>query len=355
MNGDQYYTVSPRVLCLYQVIAVRISVKHTLAPKPYLDQGTLDSTKLCLWATPSEIFPMQEVPSLTIDYTQQASPLAILPEAPLVTSESRNWRGIHLHHYDHSEHETPLHSLAQHGLVITLRDAELEFKLGKTIQNKHLVAGNIQLIPAEVPYYAAWKQPLSFMVLAVEPFIFAAIAHEAKTHHAVQLMPQFIPSDPLIYGIGQVLKSELVCGNNNLLYIESLLNCLSTHLLHRYTASTKPSTNRNSEGLSSQQFGTLVDYIHQNLDQNLSLAELAILTRLSPSYLARLFRQTTGVTLHRYVMQCRIDRAKYLLKHSCQSLSEISLEVGFANQQHFTRQFRQFTGTTPARFRKTAL
>lgn len=296
-------------------------------------------------------------PRLTINYTQQDSSSLILPQPPLAASITRQWRGINIYCYNHAEHETPLHYLAQHCLVITLCSASLEFSLGGSLYNKRLVEGNIQLIPAHTPYFAAWSHPIRFMVIALESMELSEIANEWENQGSVELIPQFLDSDPLIYGIGQALRQELIDGGNHALYIDSLFNCLSAHLLRHYTASqsNQKHDSKSAKGLSQYQLNTVIDYIHQHLDQNLSLATLSAQIHLSPSYLARLFQKTTGITLHRYVMQCRIDRAKHLLQHSNFSIGAIALDVGFANQQHFTRQFRQLTGITPSALRKTVL
>ncbi|KAB8321278.1 helix-turn-helix transcriptional regulator [Tolypothrix campylonemoides VB511288] len=59
-----------------------------------------------------------------------------------------------------------------------------------------------------------------------------------------------------------------------------------------------------------------------------------------------------GVTPYQYVLQQRIERAKVLLRHRERAISDIALECGFANQSHFTKHFRQFTGMTPKAYRQ---
>jgi len=96
-------------------------------------------------------------------------------------------------------------------------------------------------------------------------------------------------------------------------------------------------------------------YIVGNLDGDLSLKVLAEQAGLSPFHFARLFRNVTGRTPHRYVMERRVEGAVTMLRESAMSLSEVALECGFASQSHFTTVFRQHIGVTPARYRKAAL
>jgi len=299
---------------------------------------------------------MSKTPLLSTSYTPQESPSTLLPLAPLLASGDVNWQGIAFHCYNHSPHEIPLHTLAQHALIITIGSTNLEWQLGNSTHRRTLTDGNIQLIPAHVPYCAMWDRPAHFMVITLDPIRLSKTANEQGIDSSVQLTPQFLNSDALIYGIGQALKTELKSDRSDLLYIESLSNCLVVHLLHRYTISEEigKERNKNTEGLSQRQLTTVIDYINTHLNQSLSITELAQQIHLSSDYFIRLFRQSTEMTPHRYIVQQRIDLAKQLLQRSHMSINEIALEAGFANQQHFTRQFRQITGTTPKAFRRIA-
>ena len=85
----------------------------------------------------------------------------------------------------------------------------------------------------------------------------------------------------------------------------------------------------------------------------LSLAELAAVAQTSPTHFARLFKHATGLAPHRYVTTCRMEQAKQLLAETDVSLSEIGLQVGCADQSHFTALFRKYVSTTPLAYRNT--
>jgi len=82
----------------------------------------------------------------------------------------------------------------------------------------------------------------------------------------------------------------------------------------------------------------------------ITLEELAAGAGVSRSHLSRAFTQVEGLPPHTYQNQLRIQRAKSLLRSGA-SLSEAASEVGFADQSHFTRVFREFTGATPGQYR----
>ena len=82
-----------------------------------------------------------------------------------------------------------------------------------------------------------------------------------------------------------------------------------------------------------------------------SLVELAGVAGVHPVHLARTFRQHHGSTIGEYVRNRRVGRAERMLREGSRSLAEVSVEAGFADQSHLTREFRRAYGLTPAEFR----
>ena len=85
-----------------------------------------------------------------------------------------------------------------------------------------------------------------------------------------------------------------------------------------------------------------------------SIAEIALLCRLSLSHFVRAFSNTLGVTPYAWFMRKRIDHAEALLANSNLPIVQIALECGFSDQAHFTKAFVKATGATPARWRRAA-
>jgi len=99
-----------------------------------------------------------------------------------------------------------------------------------------------------------------------------------------------------------------------------------------------------------QWLGTAVDLLRAEFTRCLSLDEIARHAGVHPAHLSRVFRRKFGRTVGEYVNELRVRYAVEQLAGDV-PLSELSLAAGFADQSHFTRVFRELTGTTPAKFR----
>jgi AraC-like DNA-binding protein len=94
-----------------------------------------------------------------------------------------------------------------------------------------------------------------------------------------------------------------------------------------------------------------LDYILANLNQRLSIEEIATQVGLSEFHFMRLFKLHTNMTVHQYVTHQRLETAKTMLAHGASSAS-VAAAVGFYDQSHFTGHFRRAFGLTPKRYAK---
>jgi len=104
-------------------------------------------------------------------------------------------------------------------------------------------------------------------------------------------------------------------------------------------------------GLPRYRLKRVIDYIDENLSDDLALAQLAAVSGMSPHYFAELFRQSTGKPPHQYVLLRRIDLAKERLRDARRTVTEVGLDAGFQNPSHFARVFRKWVGISPSGFR----
>ena len=93
-------------------------------------------------------------------------------------------------------------------------------------------------------------------------------------------------------------------------------------------------------------------YIERHYSEAISMPHLAALAGLSSTHFNRRFRQLLRVTPTEYLRWVRVQAAQGMLATTSRTLAEIAVDVGFTDQSHLTRRFREVTGMTPAAWRK---
>ena len=95
----------------------------------------------------------------------------------------------------------------------------------------------------------------------------------------------------------------------------------------------------------------VLSYINEHIDQQLTLDSLAQRVSLSPFYFSRVFRKETGYTLREYLINTRINAARFYLRTTELSLKEISYRCGYGSDSTFCTTFKRITGMTPLEYR----
>jgi AraC family transcriptional regulator len=167
------------------------------------------------------------------------------------------------------------------------------------------------------------------------------------------LTPRLFFEDATLWNTALKLK-QLVesAGSDNRLYLEALGVVLAHELVRLNTGA------RNIEapargGLAPWQQRIVTAYIEEHLAEQILLATLAGLVRLSPYYFCRAFKQSFGLPPHRYHNKRRIEQAKLLLAKPAPSVTDIGLTVGFSETSSFTTAFRKSTGLTPTAYHRS--
>jgi transcriptional regulator GlxA family with amidase domain len=102
----------------------------------------------------------------------------------------------------------------------------------------------------------------------------------------------------------------------------------------------------------TQNLDKTLDYMSHNLDQSLSLQDLADHANLSKSHFARCFKEQTGFSPIDYFIHLKVQHAAMLLTFTDKTVREIGAEVGFDDPYYFSRTFKKILGLSPAHFRQ---
>lgn len=95
---------------------------------------------------------------------------------------------------------------------------------------------------------------------------------------------------------------------------------------------------------------TAKKYIQKNYTKEISLEEIANHVSVSSFYLSRVFSKKEGMTYKDYLIKLRMEKAKQLLGEGKKAIKEISIEVGYADQNYFSRAFKKYYDKSPLEF-----
>lgn len=96
-----------------------------------------------------------------------------------------------------------------------------------------------------------------------------------------------------------------------------------------------------------------IQYMKQNVEEDISREDVAAFVSLNPAYLSRLFKKETGQTLIDYLIETKMNRAKQLLDSTRMTVSAIAQQVGYCNFSHFTKMFKKQFSVNPQEYRKS--
>jgi AraC family transcriptional regulator len=239
------------------------------------------------------------------------------------------------------------------GIVTSDRNLQEITRVGDREYNGRFPSGTGFLLPAHIPYFAAWNSTDAGMNFAIDPLFLTCFAKRELELPPSQVELQCTPfvCDEQIKTIANLFHRELATGGiGGRLYAESLRNLLSIHLLRQYCVFS-PATTQPSGSLSPRQLQRVLEYIEAHLSESLHLSALAQINDMSESHFSRSFKKSTNIAPHQYVLNLRVEKAKQLLQQTQLSILEIALECGFAHAGHLSRHFKRIVGTTPNQFR----
>ena len=291
-------------------------------------------------------------------------------ESVRVSSRGLGWRVINFQRRDSAPASRALpKGSMQHLIFVCLSGGRITRESGGERVEHETAPGFVTFLPSQTPVRWSWKTRISCSVLALDPAFVNTVAQQvfglSPEHFRFVLTER--STDPAITNIAGVLSREVVRAEaGSKLYAESLANILAVHLLRHYAVcadgrelqSCSVAEHTDAEPAETQStqpraVAEALQFIHENYANDLSLNEIAKAVNLSPFHVARLFKQSLGVSPHQYVIQLRVSSARSLLSAGSgeRSLAEVASAVGFADQSHLTRHFKRIMGVTPRQFR----
>jgi AraC family transcriptional regulator len=282
--------------------------------------------------------------------------------ATFVTSAGRGWRGLLLAHADVPAVDLPDFTSEDPYVGVWLSGpASVEWWDGAKWRRMVAMPGSVGVVPAGEPRGLRVAADHEIAVVFLPRAITERELHEADVPaRAAELVRGFGIPDPEIARIVSSLVSELRTGGGlgERLYVESLAALLAVRLLREHSSLAEASADKvalqPSPGLGQRQLESVIEFIEASLASRLPLSELAATAGLSPHHFARMFKRSTGVPPHKYVVRRRVERAKALLARSELPIAAVAAQCGFSHHQHLAASFARLVGTSPSRFRRAS-
>lgn len=216
-------------------------------------------------------------------------------------------------------------------------------------------AGTVEIIPEGASFQARWAVPKENILINLGQKRLEAFAALEMDIGRLEMRPlQPGATDKVAVRIAGLMRDEFVQRTTppSRLYMEALQTALLLQTVRNHSSlADRPSREAFRGGLSPTVWRTLEEYMRENLAADLSLTDLAARTGLSYSHFMRAFRQSTGFSPHRYIMQLRANRALELASTTHIPLKQVAFQCGFSSQSHMTTVMRTLLNSTPGEIR----
>ncbi|MFZ6759508.1 helix-turn-helix domain-containing protein [Undibacterium sp. Ji50W] len=242
---------------------------------------------------------------------------------------------------------------ARHVLCLHLGDpVPVSYGAGRYERQGVRLHGQFCVVPGGSSTRWTLTQPATSLLLRLSPHTVSDTAAAMNLGRQNNLLaPAIHIRDPQIERIGWMMQAEdhdAYPGGR--IFADSLAVALAARLFA--LQSRKPATDPVAgRSLPAWRLRHVIDYVEAHLDSDLTLAELAAVAGFSLSHFKSLFRQATGMPVHRYVMERRLQRARQLMMEGKQSMTDIAMETGFAHPSHLAGSMRRVLGFSPAQIR----
>jgi AraC family transcriptional regulator len=322
------------------------------------------------WSIEPREFEMSLTSAAPIAVSPSESDSAEFASAPGLRLSSRalGWGPLNFERRDYAPASRSLpHGSSKHLIFVGLTSGRLVRESAAERLEHELSPGCVAVVPAHTPIRWSWSTRIGFSLLRLDARFMDEVAQSVfgLGPQDYRLAVTERARDTALTNIAGVLAREAMLREpGSRLYAQSLASVLAVHLLRHYAqrpdvSSAPPQDSAPgalSEPRGAAQPRAVADalaFMHQNYASELSLGDIAAAAHLSPFHLARLFKQSLGVSPHQYLIQLRVNSARWLLSAGSgeRSLAELANAVGFADQSHLTRHFKRVLGVTPRQLR----
>ena len=278
-----------------------------------------------------------------------------VPGKVLLASDTSRFSDVVLRSYEYRPSEVFIPPLRDYGLVLYKRGpTSMDRRVDGPWSRELLVPGNVSLLTRVEPSYWHWTADIEVTHLYLSQEVLARVSADVFDRDIadVRLKDVLKVDDEVLRGSIAAMAEEVQTNNlGGQLFVDALATQACIQILRHHALVTFREKPVAGAGLSSLQAKIVSRYIEENLDQQLRLADLANVARISVTHFLRQFKRRFGCAPHVYVIQRRLARAQRLLAKTPLAIKEVAASSGFADQSHMTRAFQKYLRTTPGAYR----
>ena len=183
--------------------------------------------------------------------------------------------------------------------------------------------------------------------ISAEAFTGAEVLERVEFSDATELnRPLYLPR---VHRVENKLNKILAAYLKKVIFYEVELSGLISQVLAECLRCLK----LNALNRRDSVFDDVFEYIHENCHRRLTNKEIAETFGYNPNYISDLLKISTGLSLHRYLLNVRIEKAIELLESGDRAVGMIAEECGFYDIYHFSKAFKTATGVSPTKYRKS--
>jgi AraC family transcriptional regulator len=249
--------------------------------------------------------------------------------------------------------ETYLKVEREHVLAMTLRPGSMEMGLRRSAMRRITFdAGLMGLCP---PQCELWIGSCDMAHLTMSISDAALLSASDGAGGQVALRPECELVDARLRALAMAVDVERTAGfPSGRLFLDSVEQALAIALVVGYAVRDSPVRTYRG-GLGPARLRRVQELVHAKLEDELTLSALAASVGLSTAHFSEMFRRSTGETPHQFVLRCRVERAKTMLRAPELRVLDVAVACGFKTQQHFARVFRGHCGSSPTAYRRQLL
>ena len=204
--------------------------------------------------------------------------------------------------------------------------------------------------PGETIKYISGSNLVTACTLRLYPEVMTSVKEALGLKTEVPYFPSMLADENLNTPIAKLASEALTAFDLGASHLECESRLLGfMHAVLTHMSDTPPPEQK--LGDEHRAVSLVKEVIHTHLEQKVQLDELASLTELSKFHVIRVFQRDVGLSPHEYQTNLRITKAKGLLAQGVE-IVDVALDVGFSDQSHFSRTFKQYTLSTPGLFRR---